>query len=89
MDLPHLEVYRECVKIGSLWQEIIRGNFLNMRKRTPLLGTAAYHACVIGRTMLACLVAGWWIINADGKGDKERALLAVQPDIGFRRQWPK
>jgi hypothetical protein len=58
------------------------------KKRPPARNSSIEHTCVIGRVMLACPAAGQWTINADGKGDKERPLLAVQPSGGFRRQWP-
>lgn len=66
MDLPHLGVRRECEKPESLWQEIIRGNFLGMNRGAP--GRSQQHTatCGTGTVALASSAAGWWAVNADG-----------------------
>lgn len=61
MDLPHLEVNRDCEKIESLWQEIIRGNFLEVRKKELLLEDSSLHQTYGIDTVALASPASWMV----------------------------
>lgn len=79
MELPHLGVHRECEKTESLWQEIIRGNFLGMNRGTP--GGSQQHiaTCGTGTVALGSPAAGWWAV--DGKGNRGLCWLCSYPMV--------